>query len=115
MIPAKIVMARPETIWFTRIVIVKNAWISAIAPPATMEAKTARIKTSPADQCNFCETQKAVTAPMSIIPSTPRFSTPERSASSSPRPARTSGVPKAMAETTTARTTFEFMTPPLSW
>ena len=38
MIPAKIVMASPETIWLTRIVIVKKAWMSAIAPPATMEA-----------------------------------------------------------------------------
>ena len=43
---------------------------------------------------SVCDTKNAVTAPISIIPSTPRFRTPERSASSSPRPASTSGVPK---------------------
>ena len=102
-------MARPETIWFTRIVIDKNAWMRAIAAPATMEARTASSSTTAVDPCIFCETQNALTAPMSIIPSTPRLRTPERSASSSPRPASTSGVPNAIADTNTARTMFEFM------
>ena len=35
---------------------------------------------------------KPVTAPASIMPSTPRLSTPERSATSSPSEARRSGV-----------------------
>ncbi len=114
MIPAKIVTARPETIWFTRMVIDNTAWMRAIAAPATMEARTASSSTSAVAPCVFCETKNAVTAPMSIIPSTPRLSTPERSASSSPRPARTSGVPKAIADTRTAMTMFEFMASPRS-
>ena len=58
MIPAKIVMARPETIWFTRIVMVKKAWMSAIAPPATRDARMASNRTSPDGPCIFCETQE---------------------------------------------------------
>ena len=50
MIPAKMVMARPETIWFTRMVIVKKAWMRAMAAPATMEARTASRSTSALDQ-----------------------------------------------------------------
>ena len=55
-IPAKMVMARPETIWLTRMVMVKKAWMSAIAAPATMEARTASNKHQGVDQCSFCET-----------------------------------------------------------
>ena len=36
---------------------------------------------------------KAEIAPTNIIPSTPRFITPDLSATSSPKPAKTSGVP----------------------
>ncbi len=41
-------------------------------------------------------TAKAVTAPISIMPSTPRLSTPDFSATSSPRAARSSGVAAPM-------------------
>ena len=40
-------------------------------------------------------TAKPVTAPISIIPSTPRFSTPDFSTTSSPSAARSSGVDAA--------------------
>ena len=39
--PAKIVSASPETIWFARSVITRNAWISAIAAPASAATTTA--------------------------------------------------------------------------
>jgi len=63
MIPAKIVTARPETIWFTRMVIDSTAWMRAIAEPATMEARTARSNTNAVGPWVFWETKNAVTAP----------------------------------------------------
>jgi hypothetical protein len=71
----------------------RKAWMSAISPPASPATTIATTRTIHPGPPRLCETKKALTAPMSIIPSTPRLSTPERSASSSPRPARTSGVP----------------------
>ena len=82
--PAKIVSARPETIWLARSVITRNAWISAISAPATAATPIAAARLAPVLACTRCTVQKPMTAPISIIPSTPRLSTPERSASSSP-------------------------------
>ena len=82
--PAKIVSASPETIWLARSVITRKAWISAIAAPASAATPIAAASESPAPACSRCTAQKPITAPTSIIPSTPRLSTPERSASSSP-------------------------------
>ena len=82
--PAKIVSASPETIWFARSVITRNAWISAIAAPATAATATAPASTAGPEPGIRCTAQKPITAPTSIIPSTPRFRTPDRSASSSP-------------------------------
>ncbi len=78
------VSASPETIWFARSVITKNAWIAAIAAPASAAASTARNNTTGSEPSTFCVIQKPIAAPNSIIPSTPRFSTPDRSARSSP-------------------------------
>src|SRR5690349_16102725 len=73
--PAKIVSASPETIWFARSVTTRKAWINASAAPARAATTTA----SPRDPVRWTP-QNPITAPTSIIPSTPRFRTPERSA-----------------------------------
>ena len=88
-----VVTARPETIWFARSVMTRNAWISAIAAPASAATRTAAVSTTAESPCTRWTAQKPITAPTSIIPSTPRLSTPERSASSSPSAANRSGVP----------------------
>src|SRR5690606_17870732 len=49
-----------------------------------------------------CATAKPVTAPMIIMPSTPRLSTPERSTTSSPMAAMSSGVAAVAMVMTTA-------------
>jgi hypothetical protein len=91
--PAKIVSARPATIWLARRVMTRNAWISASAAPATAAIRIAIASATGAGPPMFCTDQKPITAPPSIMPSTPRFSTPERSASSSPSAEKRSGVP----------------------
>ena len=91
--PAKIVSARPETIWLARSVITRKAWIAAIAAPASAATTTAAASAIPVFAWTCCTVQKPITAPTSIIPSTPRLSTPDRSASSSPSAAKSSGVP----------------------
>ena len=85
--PAKIVSASPDTIWLARSVTVRNAWIAAIAAPAAPAATTAASRTTAFAPSKRCVAQKPTAAPNSIIPSTPRLSTPDRSASSSPRAA----------------------------
>ena len=82
--PAKIVSASPETIWFARSVMTRNAWISAIARAGDGAAPTAIGERDARRAADALHAQKPITAPTSIIPSTPRLSTPERSASSSP-------------------------------
>jgi hypothetical protein len=91
--PAKIVSARPDTIWFARSVTTRNAWISAIAAPANAATAIASTSTSEPAPRRLWTAQNPVTAPTSIIPSTPRLSTPERSARSSPSAAKRRGVP----------------------
>src|SRR5438132_12656902 len=44
--PAKLVRARPETIWFARRVTTRNAWIAAIAAPARAAIPTAATSTT---------------------------------------------------------------------
>ena len=55
--------------------------IAAPASAATAIAAASAIGPGPSSRCT---TKKPIAAPTSIIPSTPRLSTPERSASSSP-------------------------------
>jgi hypothetical protein len=82
--PAKMVSARPETIWLARSVITRNAWIDDSAAPTRPATTTAAASAIPLFAWTCCTVQKPMTAPTSIIPSTPRLSTPDRSASSSP-------------------------------
>ncbi len=85
--------ASPETIWLARNVIVTKAWIDAISAPASAATMIPAASAIAVVGWKRCTDQKPITAPTSIIPSTPRFSTPERSASSSPSEAKRSGVP----------------------
>ena len=64
-----------------------------MAAPAAAAAARAITRTAQPGPGSICDAKNAVTAPISIMPSTPRFNTPDRSASSSPSPASTSGVP----------------------
>ena len=96
----------PVTIWLTRSVMLISATTADITAPAAMATRMAS-HTLPV--CT--DVQNAATAPTSIIPSMPRFSTPERSAMISPMAARASGVPKRMPETMSV-TTVESFTPP---
>jgi hypothetical protein len=65
-----------------------KAWIKAIRPPASSAAAIPH-QLLPVNTV----TRKPDTAPISIMPSTPRFIIPERSASISPEAANKSGVP----------------------
>ena len=82
--PAKIVSARPETIWLARSVMVEQRVDGRQRRPRRAAAPTAR-------QDHGVGAMDTLRGPVShggaesIIPSTPRLSTPERSASSSPR------------------------------
>ena len=82
--------ASPDATWFACSVSVTTANTSASAAPAIMPASTP----SHGDLV-VAATMNATTAPTSIIPSTPRFSTPDFSVTSSPSAAYTSGVPAA--------------------
>lgn len=86
-------MARPDTIWPTRKVMVSTAWSKAVSPAATMAASSARTMDAVPRLWLWMAAHVAATAPMSIIPSTPRLSTPARSVTISPRAASRSGVP----------------------
>ena len=55
-----------------------------IAAPASAATPIAAASERPPETCRRCTVQKPITAPTSIIPSTPRLRTPARSASSSP-------------------------------
>ena len=61
---------------------------------------------------NRSTAQKPITAPTSIIPSTPRLSTPERSASSSPSAPKSSGVPYATPDAISVTRSELFTAPP---
>ncbi len=100
----KITSAKPETIWLARMVTLRKACTnasSAAAPiPPNIPAVTLEVAWA---------TRNADTAPINIIPSTPRLTTPTRSVSSSPSPASTSGVPAATAAARVTTSTPSFM------
>ena len=75
----------------------RNAKSIDIAMPAPIAAATPRA----ADPVVYAAAKPA-TAPITIIPSTPRFSTPERSVTSSPIAASSSGVDAVMMVSRTA-------------
>src|SRR5690554_6822942 len=81
------VSARPVATWLVTSVSVRKPNSSENSAPTTMAARTS----SHGDPV-VSATPKPVTAPMIIMPSTPRLSTPERSTTSSPTAARSSGV-----------------------
>ncbi|CAB4731314.1 unannotated protein [freshwater metagenome] len=87
------VIARPETVWLTRSVIVANACSRAAADPAAIPANNASDRTSQPGPSTREAVHDAQTAPISIMPSTPRFSTPERSVSTPPSAENSNGVP----------------------
>ena len=92
--PAKIVSARPETIWLARSVIDEEREDQRDRrAPTNAAVSTASEQRDAAGPGARCIAQNPITAPTSIIPSTPRLSTPERSASSSPSAANRIGVP----------------------
>ena len=76
----------------TRRVMEKNPWIMAKIPPASMAAITAAQM-----EPNEWAAATAVNAPISIIPSTPRFNTPDRSANISPMVAYSTAIEEEMA------------------
>ena len=79
--------AVPETIWSARRLIANTAWMSARAPPAAIPI------TSPPTQEDVTSAPQAPkNAPVSIIPSSPMLTTPERSETTPPSAAKVSGV-----------------------
>ena len=84
------VSARPDTTWSARRWIVMTPWSMLSSPPASIAATTPS-HGLPVDSA----TENAATAPISIIPSTPRLSTPDRSAKISPIAANSRIVPLA--------------------
>src|SRR4029434_4601552 len=84
------VSARPVATWLTASPNVISAKISDISTPATMP-HSAPMMTEPESQA----APKPQAAPTIIMPSTPRLSTPERSVTSSPVAASSSGVEAA--------------------
>src|SRR4051812_1463184 len=88
----KIVSARPETTWFARSPTQRSAWMAAIAVPAASAAPDPN-QALP-DQIQPAAPERA---PINMIPSMPRLSTPARSVINSPRQANRMAVPAATA------------------
>ena len=65
----------------------------ATAAPASAATAIAAQSASGPGPPRRCTTKNPIAAPTSIMPSTPRLRTPERSASNSPSAAYRSGVP----------------------
>ena len=98
---------RPDTVWFTRNDTASNPWTHASSAPATPPARSESVRLP------VCTpVQNPTTAPSSIIPSTPRFITPDRSAISSPRAASRIGVPATIALAADSTTTVSFIPQP---
>ena len=90
---ARKLTAKPLTIWSARRWIEKNAWISASSAPKSMAISR------PTTQLPLqIEPQTAKNAPISIIPSSPMFTTPERSEKIPPIAANASGVANRSVE-----------------
>src|SRR5206468_4860487 len=65
--PAKIVSARPETIWLARRVITRKARIAAVNAPASPAAPTAAASETALAACIRCPGQHANAAPMRTL------------------------------------------------
>ena len=89
------VKARPEATWFASATCVRKANSNDKVPPPTA-AMTNPIAGDPV----FTEMINPQTAPVIIIPSTPRFKTPARSATNSPVAAKRIGVAALMRAAT---------------
>ena len=94
MIPsARKFTATPPTIWSARRWIAKKAWTSASAPPEAIAIRT------PQTQLPVLSApQMPQKAPISIIPSRPMFTTPERSENIPPSAPKVRGVAKTSIE-----------------
>jgi hypothetical protein len=86
----KMVSASPAPTWFAAKPSTTRAKSAAMAAPTRIPSMTPTIVESKATA-----PAKPHTAPMAIMPSTPRLRTPARSATSSPRAATRSGVEAA--------------------
>src|SRR5262245_59363759 len=86
------VSARPDATWLARSVGASTPNPAAITAPLTLAATTASVTLLVA-----MTVEKPAIAPTIIMPSTPRLSTPERSATSLPVAAIRSGVAAIMA------------------
>ena len=75
----KMVRARPTATWFARKLTASTENITDSAMAPSIAATTARKRLPVADMV-----MKATTAPITIMPSTPMLSTPDRSTTSSP-------------------------------
>src|SRR5215218_9565731 len=85
--------AVPPTIWSARRWIAKKAWTSASSPPEAIAIAT------PQTQLPVLSApQMPQNAPISIMPSRPMFTTPERSENIPPSAAKVSGVAKTSIE-----------------
>ena len=84
------VSARPETTWSARNGMVITPWTRLSRPPASIATRTPSHGLPVATPV-----AKPATAPISIIPSTPRLRTPDRSAKISPIAAKSRMVPLA--------------------
>src|SRR6266404_3907217 len=89
----RMVSARPAATWLTASPSVNNANTAESAAPAAIP-HSAPIKVELVSQAPA----KPQAAPMIIMPSTPRLSTPERSTTSSPAAASSSGVEAAITD-----------------
>src|SRR6266508_2390721 len=93
---ARKLTAKPLTIWSARRWIEKKAWMSARSPPKSIAMRR------PTTQLPLqTEPQIPKKAPVSIIPSSPMFTTPARSEKIPPMAAKASGVAKRRVEART--------------
>ncbi len=87
----KMESASPEATWLAMNVRAATAKMRPMAMPAAIPARMPR---TGLPVCTV--TAKAATAPMDMMPSVPRFRTPDFSVTSSPTAAMISGVPATM-------------------
>jgi hypothetical protein len=90
---ARKLTAVPPTIWSARRWMAKKAWTSASKPPASIP-----IRTPLTQEPDLSAPQIPQKAPISIIPSSPMFTTPLRSENIPPIAAKVSGVAKTSIE-----------------
>jgi hypothetical protein len=90
-------IAAPETIWSARRLTANTAWSSPMTPPATRP-----MTIPPIQLCVMSAPQAPKNAPVSIIPSRPMLTTPDRSEMTPPSAPNVSGVAKRSAAATSA-------------